>query len=402
MAWVVIDFFFLEKNQHGRPALACGSTRRRKSAAPTKKWPKRRRALCTTAAADYGQKCLVLFFCGQGRRQCKEPCPTWQPFFFSCNKNTFFSLGLLFSSKKNLPSAPSLAVRGVDICKGNAQKRQSRPAQWRHCRRKKKSNKKAHDRPFLYENNNDHIKGGPAKDTRPTTDIMRKSLSTAYRPLTRSVLSRPALPLARRLATSAATSTEPTILSTHWGRFYLSMGCATTAAWGALVFANEWDEGGRRRDSTAVRIRNASAALATKSFVVVGLGAIWPLAPLFLNACYEHLAMEEECREIRRQRKEDRRRERRAHAEKMARERRVREEREQERKRLAKEECERREKEARKQDQKSQGKKALDKGEKQHDAAVTYIRIPIEAKEGGIYAVTETERALCRWCLQAH
>ncbi|QBZ81243.1 hypothetical protein pclt_cds_654 [Pandoravirus celtis] len=225
---------------------------------------------------------------------------------------------------------------------------------------------------------------------------MRKSLSTACRPLTRSVLTRPGLPLARRLATSAATSTEPTMLSTHWGRFYLSMGCATTAVWGALVFANEWDEGGRRRDSTATRLMNASAALATKSFVVVGLGAIWPLAPLFLNACYEHLAMEEECREIRRQRKEDRRRERRAHAEKMARERREREERER------RKEQERREQSARERERRRQEQEMRDSDAKRQAMLATVDFILVEPKESDMVAATEPGRALCRWCLQAH
>ncbi|AVK75067.1 hypothetical protein pqer_cds_645 [Pandoravirus quercus] len=228
---------------------------------------------------------------------------------------------------------------------------------------------------------------------------MRKSLSTAYRPLTRSVLTRPGLPLARRLATSPATSTEPTMLSTHWGRFYLSMGCATTAVWGALVFANEWDEGGRRRDSTATRLMNASAALATKSFVVVGLGAVWPLAPLLLIACYEHLAMEERCRKIA---KESRRRERRAYEEKVARERREREAREYREKEARERERRRQEQEMREQAQKSLEKKACNGGEKRRDVAVTYIRIPIETKEGDIVAATGPERALCRWCLQAH
>nr|UDO47362.1 hypothetical protein [Pandoravirus massiliensis] len=92
------------------------------------------------------------------------------------------------------------------------------------------------------------------------------------------------------------------MFSTLLGRFYFGTACATATAWGALVFAHQWDEGGRRGDPTPTRLRNASTALATKSFIVVGLGAIWPLAPVLLNACGQHLAMERECREIKQHR----------------------------------------------------------------------------------------------------
>ncbi|AGO82813.1 hypothetical protein pdul_cds_666 [Pandoravirus dulcis] len=213
---------------------------------------------------------------------------------------------------------------------------------------------------------------------------MKRSLAAAHCPLVRSLPPRLDITPTRRLATSAATSTETTVLSTSWGRTYLTIGCATTVAWGALVFANEWDEGGRRGDSTDARLCSASSVLATKSLVVVGLGAIWPLAPVLLVAWDQHLSVEERHREAERRIEDDRRRERQLRHERMERE--------------------RRQKERERQEQREREQRARDCEARQRAVAMSTVLIPAETKEGGMAGTaTEPQQApLCRWCLQAH
>nr|UDO47369.1 hypothetical protein [Pandoravirus massiliensis] len=214
---------------------------------------------------------------------------------------------------------------------------------------------------------------------------MRKSITSTYRPLTRSVLSRPVPARAQRLATSAAPQTEPTMFSTPLRRFYFGTACATTAAWGALVFAYQWDEGGRRGDPTPTRLRNASTVLATKSLVVVGLGAVWPLAPFFLNACGQQLDMERRCREVKQRRIDEDRR--------LVAENKVREE---ARKHREKEEQQRRE------EQKRQEEKAREqerrKAAEQQATALGNVDILIAAGS----AEATADRPLCRWCSRTH
>lgn len=215
---------------------------------------------------------------------------------------------------------------------------------------------------------------------------MKRTVASTYRPLARSTLPSPALAQTRRLTTSTAvTQTESTMFSTPLGRFYLGTACATATAWGALVFAHQWDEGGRRGDSTPTRLRNASTALATKSFIVVGLGAVWPLAPFLLGACGRHLDMERRCREIK-QRRIDENHRLAVEYEKW----------EEARKRQEKEEQQRHE------EQRRQEKKACDEERRKVSgrqvAALTDVDTQITARN----AETVADRPPCPWCLQVH
>jgi hypothetical protein len=105
----------------------------------------------------------------------------------------------------------------------------------------------------------------------------------------------------RRLTVPITHPIESMPLSSTFGRFYLAMGYATSVAWASLVFAHKWDEQSREGNKTAACLCSASASLATKSFVIVGLGATWPLAPVILDVCAQRLRAVESYASIKRE-----------------------------------------------------------------------------------------------------